>query len=85
MGTFPYQQHIASFLEFANLYYLVIYTAEFVLKFTTFGFSYFNNNYNRFDFFLVAVSYIEFAQDILGLKVFGSSASILRVSRGICP
>jgi hypothetical protein len=82
LGTFSRgNETLSRVLEFGNLYYLVIYTVEFAMKFSTFGFSYFDNNYNRFDSFLVFVSYIEFAQTILDLEIF-ASASVLRVFRG---
>jgi len=62
-------------LENANLAFTVIFTLEAAMKITGLGWSYFKNNWNCFDFFLVVISLITLAMKS------GSNLSIFRIFR----
>lgn len=77
------------FLDFTNIIFTIIFLVECILKLIAFGKSYFSNNWNRFDFFVVAASIFDvmlgFMGDIAGESSFLSFgpqlARVMRVLR----
>eukprot|EP00659_Diplonema_papillatum_P022930 gene22930-35140_t len=70
-----------SFVETGNLLFTFVFLGEMTTKITAYGFSYFSDAWNRFDFFLVLLSMLDlflFFFQSTGLPV---DASILRVFR----
>lgn len=69
-------------LNGANLIFLLIFTLEAASKIFFMKDSYFNSNWNRFDFFIVCFSYFGiFSEYIYNLKNLGSTISVLRIFR----
>ena len=81
LGTFKNVGISQRFYEVADVCFLCIYSAEFILKVTSEKWEYFGNSYNRFDFFILGVSLLEFVQDFFGVKLF-ANVTALRVFRG---
>jgi hypothetical protein len=77
------------FLDFTNIIFTLIFLIECILKLIAFGKSYFANNWNRFDFFVVAASLFDvmlaFMGDLAGessILSFGPQlARVMRVLR----
>jgi len=75
------------FLAFTNTIFTIVFIAEAVLKLIAYGKSYFANAWNRFDFFVVCSSIIDFIlaamdSDALdGAKVLPQLARVMRVLR----
>lgn len=64
------------FLSVTNYIFAAIFLVECVLKLVAFGFSYFNNAWNKFDFFVVSASLFDVA---LEFTDFSSASGILKV------
>ena len=75
---------ISIFLQLTNYIFTVVFLAECVLKLMVYGWSYFHEPWNKFDFFVVCASLIdlglEFVDDMEDLPI-GNIAKILRVLR----
>jgi hypothetical protein len=54
----------------------VIFLVELILKFIAFGLTYFNNAWNKFDFFVVGASLLDVLLEMLD---FSASGGILKV------
>lgn len=65
--------------EMADLVFLVIYTVEFVLKIYVEPIGYWRNNYNRFDFAVLALSYVEY----MNLQIDLTFVQVLRALRAL--
>ena len=74
-------------LDFANYIFTVIFIVEACLKLVAFGKSYFNNAWNKFDFFVVVSSILDLliglvAEGSVGILAMGPQlARVLRVLR----
>jgi len=71
-------------LDIINLVFTTIFTVEAILKLIAYGSSYFNNNWNRFDFTVVVASLIEVAFSRLSqssLKFLRLGPQLIRVLR----
>mmetsp|Transcript_20713 Transcript_20713/g.31751 ORF Transcript_20713/g.31751 Transcript_20713/m.31751 type:complete len:159 (-) Transcript_20713:1320-1796(-) len=74
-------------LEFTNYIFTAVFIVEAVLKLTAFGQSYFNNAWNKFDFFVVVSSIFDLALGFLEnnslewLSVGPQLARVMRVLR----
>lgn len=51
-------------LDKSNSVFTVVFLIEAILKFIAFGMSYFNNAWNKFDFFVVSASIMDVILDI---------------------
>ena len=75
---------ISIFLQLTNYIFTVVFLAECILKLLVYGWSYFHESWNKFDFFVVCASLIdlglEFVDDMEDLPI-GNIAKILRVLR----
>ena len=52
-------------LEYSNYVFSAIFLIEAILKLIAFGNTYFNNSWNKFDFFVVIASLFDLALEIL--------------------
>jgi hypothetical protein len=74
-------------LETINYVFTSFFAIEAILKLLAFGFSYFKNNWNRFDFFVVCASFVDInlsnlnASSIKIIRVGPQLARVLRVLR----
>ena len=69
------------FLEITNIFYTIIFTLEFLLKWYVLGFPlYMRAHWNRFDFFIVIVSIVSITMDY-ALKNSAVNPTVLRVIR----
>lgn len=74
-------------LDFSNYIFTAIFIVEASLKFVAFGKSYFNNAWNKFDFFVVFSSILDLMMGFMGDSSFGmlsmgpQLARVLRVLR----
>lgn len=67
---------LATFLEFLNVIFVLIFAAELVLKLTALGIKqYFSDQFNKFDFVIVNIGLVELLFD------FGGGVSALRMFR----
>lgn len=75
------------FLDFTNIIFTIVFIIEAVLKLIAFGGSYFENAWNKFDFFVVASSIMDFVLSALdsssldAVKVLPQLARVMRVLR----
>jgi len=75
------------FLDFTNVIFTIVFIVEAVLKLIAFGCSYFENAWNKFDFFVVASSIMDFVLSALdsssldAVKVLPQLARVMRVLR----
>ena len=68
-------QFLLDFLYFGNMIFGIIFTIEAIIKIIGLGVGYFGDNWNRFDFILVLLSWIGLLFNL------GSLASLFRVLR----
>ena len=75
------------FLDFTNIIFTVVFIIEAVLKLIAFGGSYFENSWNKFDFFVVCSSIMDFVLSAMdsssldAVKVLPQLARVMRVLR----
>ena len=75
-------QSMITFTEKANFYLSMIFLAEAIIKIFALRTRYFMDNWNLFDFLVVAISLVGFILDqTLGDNSFGSQATIARAFR----
>jgi cation channel sperm-associated protein 3 len=67
-----------------DIMFLTIYTIEFGLKLYCEPVRYWGNNYNRFDFLILALSYFNFVQLLFKIDI-SADLSYIRVLRGAFP
>lgn len=58
---------LKKFLESINLVFNIIYTFEALIKMSAFGFDYFKDGWNSFDFIIVVSAWLGFLADRLNL------------------
>ena len=63
------------FLKIVNICFSVIFFCEACLKLVAYGSTYFQNSWNKFDFFVVVTSVIDLVMMALGSQALGSLAS----------
>eukprot|EP01043_Picozoa_sp_COSAG02_P047092 COSAG02_NODE_4477_length_5322_cov_8.823090_2_plen_1152_part_00 len=81
MKTHGESEAMADFQEGVNLICTIIFTAEAVIKIFAFGFSeYFRDSWNRFDFFVVAGSWVDILLRVFELMT-GVNYAIFRIVR----
>jgi uncharacterized hydantoinase/oxoprolinase family protein len=72
------------FMEFTNYVFTLIFLVEAILKLIAFGKSYFNNSWNKFDFFVVVSSIfdvlLKLAQSIFTNEGAGGAGSFLEAA-----
>lgn len=56
-------QELINFLAFSNNVFSIIFIIEAILKIIAFGNTYFDANWNRFDFFVVSASIFDFIME----------------------
>lgn len=89
MGCFAegMSEGMAWFLDFTNVIFSMVFFVEAVLKLIAFGKSYFEDSWNKFDFFVVCSSAIDFIMSALDssalatVKVLPQLARVMRVLR----
>jgi hypothetical protein len=83
MGTLHEGQptYFAAFLVFTNYIFSVIFFVEAALKLIAYGETYFNNSWNRFDFFVVVASVFDVLMDIIGSKAMEGLSSAPQIAR----
>ena len=82
-------QSFADMLDFTNIIFTLIFLFEAIVKLIAFGKTYFNNSWNKFDFFVVCASLfdilLKLLEDLAGgnnfLAVGPQLARIMRVLR----
>jgi hypothetical protein len=76
---------IGIFLQLTNYIFTLVFLAECILKLLVYGWSYFQENWNKFDFFVVCASLIDLGLEFMGDEMeglpIGNIAKILRVLR----
>lgn len=74
-------------IDITNYIFAFIFLVEAILKSIAFGFTYFNNNWNRFDFFVVMASILDVILAVFNFPTTGilavgpKIAKVLRVLR----
>ena len=71
-------------LKISNYVFSSVFIIEATLKLIAFGASYFENGWNKFDFFVVTASILDITLDIIGSSAFAGLAfmpSLARVFR----
>ena len=68
-------------LEISNFFFSFVFNVEAVIKITAFGSSYFKNNWNNFDFFIVLTTDINYIIFFCGLQSPGSIMTLFRAFR----
>lgn len=63
------------FLDFTNYIFSAIFGVEALLKLIAYGNTYFNNGWNKFDFFVVVASVFDILMDIIGTKAMEGLSS----------
>lgn len=66
-----------NFFDIADLVFLVIYSVEFLLKLFVEPIGYWKNSYNRFDFLILALSYVQY------MNIAGIDLTYVRVLRAL--
>lgn len=72
---------VASLLDVTNYVFTGIFFVEAVLKLIAYGNSYFNSSWNKFDFFVVAASFLDVAMSVLGESSFSWLSSAPQIAR----
>jgi len=65
----------ADFLDVTNYIFSVIFLIEATLKLIAYADTYFNNSWNKFDFFVVVASIFDVLMDIVGSKAMEGLSS----------
>ncbi|KAF0700741.1 Aste57867_8796 [Aphanomyces stellatus] len=78
--VFGQSQATMDALTTMNTVFSVIFTIEAVVKITTYGLVYFEENWNRFDFVIVTFTLVSFILQAFDIKV-GSAGTVIRVFR----
>lgn len=71
-------------LQILDLIYLALYTVEFILKVYVAPVRYWKSSYNQFDFFILAVSYLQWIIGMMSVDVLNFTfLRVLRALRGL--
>jgi hypothetical protein len=74
-------QEFAALLDVTNYVFTAIFFLEAVLKLIGYGGSYFNNAWNKFDFFVVVASLFDVVMSVLGESSFSWLSSAPQIAR----
>lgn len=80
LACYTYKGDHNQYLDMINYVLFAIFTVEAVLKLMAFGFSYFGDGWNRFDFFIVVMGYVTVILEGMDADV-GMDFTVLRVFR----
>lgn len=61
--------------------FTIVFLVEGILKFIAFGLSYFNNSWNKFDFFIVAASIFDVILELSPTSSGGGAESFLKIAK----
>ena len=74
-------KEFAAVLDVTNYIFTAIFFVEAVLKLIAYGKSYFNNSWNKFDFFVVIASLFDVVMNVLGESSFSWLSSAPQIAR----
>lgn len=65
------KQIVTDILFWTNIIFSFVFIVEATLKLIAYGKTYFDNAWNKFDFFVVSASIIDFLMDMMGSSSLG--------------